>query len=159
MDFVRCRYFRQTLICRSGIRLNRALSPGVVKSLYLATNATPAALPLQLDENHTATFQTPSGQGVNCKSPLTKLALRELQRQWPEPLTFADLVARSKSEAAKEGHPADEASVENFWPEKLACMAVGVWNGSSRRHLYHRRREGPDPRPRWPAFRRARDTA
>lgn len=127
MDFVRCRYFRQTLICRSGIRLNRALSPGVVKSLYLATNATPAGVPLQLDESHTATFQTPSGHGVNCKSPLTKLALRELQRQWPEPLAFADLVARSKSEAAKEGHPADEASVEDFLAgEMLACMAVGV---------------------------------
>jgi methyltransferase-like protein len=127
MDFVRCRYFRQTLICRSGIRLSRSLSPGVVKSLYLATNATPTAVPLQLDESHTATFQTTGGYGVNCKSPLTKLALRELQRQWPEPLAFADLVTRSKSEAAKQGHAADGAGVEDFLAgEMLACMAVGV---------------------------------
>ena len=127
MDFVRCRYFRQTLICRSGIRLNRSLSPSVVKSLYLAANATPTAVPLQLDESHSVTFQTPAGHGVNCKSPLTKLALRELQRRWPEPLTFAELLSRSKSEAAQQGHPADGASAEDFLAgEMLACMAVGV---------------------------------
>jgi len=126
MDFVRCRYFRQTLMCHSGIRLNRTLSPAVVKGFYFASNATPTA-PLRIDDGQIATFQTPSGNGVNCKSPMTKIALRTLQRQWPEFLAFTDLLGRAKSEAAKEGHPADEASVESFLAgEMLACMAVGV---------------------------------
>ena len=126
MDFVRCRYFRQTLICRSGIRLNRSLSPGVVKDFYLASNATPTS-PLKIDGGEIAVFQTPSGNAINCKSPATKIALRTLQQQWPESLGFADLLARIKSEAAREGQPMDETSVESFLAgEMLTCMAVGV---------------------------------
>jgi hypothetical protein len=40
MDFVRCRYFRKTLICRNSIRLNRAIDASVVKDLLLASDAT-----------------------------------------------------------------------------------------------------------------------
>ena len=127
MDFVRCRYFRQTLICRSGIRLNRTLKPDIVKNLFLASAATTASGELQLDESHADTFQTPGGQGISCKSPLTKIALRELKRLWPMPAAFSDLLARTRTAAAKAGHAANAAPAENFLAgEMLTCMAAGV---------------------------------
>jgi methyltransferase-like protein/2-polyprenyl-3-methyl-5-hydroxy-6-metoxy-1,4-benzoquinol methylase len=127
MDFVRCRYFRQTLICHSGIRLNRTLTPGVVKDLLLASPAAPASAETVLAATHTETFQTPGGHGISCKSPLTKLALLELRRQWPMPVAFADLLAHCKAAAARAGHPVEEANVEEFFAgEILSCMAVGV---------------------------------
>ena len=126
MDFVRCRYFRQTLICHSGVRLNRALNSSVVKGLLLASAAAPSAEPL-LEPTHAVTFETPNGHGIHCKFPLTKIALRELRRQWPMPVAFADLFAHSKAEAAKAGYPAEEATAEDFLGgEMLACMAAGV---------------------------------
>ena len=126
MDFVRCRYFRQTLICRSGIRLNRTVVPNVAKSLLLASSATPTAEPV-LPSTQTVTFETSSGSGINCKHPLTKLALLELCRQWPMPVAFADLYRHCKTEAEKAGHQTKETSPEDFFAgEMLACMAAGV---------------------------------
>ena len=126
MDFVRCRYFRQTLVCRSGIQLNRALKPGIVKSMLLASIASPTA-ELIFAPSHAVTFETPGGYGINCKHPLTKSAMVELRRQWPMPMAFDALLARSKAEAAKAGHPVTEAAAEEFFGgEMLACMAAGV---------------------------------
>jgi methyltransferase-like protein len=126
MDFVRCRYFRQTLICRSSVRLNRSLTPAVVKDLLLAFDASPMG-EVALDPAQTVTFQNTGGHKLNCRSPLTKIALHTLQREWPMPVAFADLLARCKAEAAKAGHPADEASAEEFLAgEILTGMAAGV---------------------------------
>lgn len=127
MDFVRCRYFRKTLICRSSVKLNRTLTPAVVKGLLLASNAVPESTEAALDPAQTVTFQTSVGYKLTCRSPLTKSALRILQREWPLPVGFADLLVQSKAEAAKEGFPADEATAEEFLAaEILTGMAAGV---------------------------------
>lgn len=127
MDFVRCRYFRQSLICRSGIRLNRTLMPAVVKNLLLASSAAPVSAEPRLEDGHAETYQTPAGHGITCKSPLTKVALRELKRLWPLPIAFADLLKRSWAEAAKVGYRASDAAAESFLAgEMLTCMAAGI---------------------------------
>ena len=127
MDFVRCRYFRKTLICRSGIKLNRTLKPSVVEDLLLASDAVPASPDVTLAPAQTVAYQTPGGYKINCKSPLTKIALRTLLREWPMPVAFADLVARCKAEAAREGYPAEASDAEAFLAgEMLTSMAAGV---------------------------------
>lgn len=118
MDFVRCRYFRQTLVCHSAARLNRQLGPGLVKNLLLASNALPesdAASPEAPDQQ---TFRIPGGRGITCRSPVTKQALRTLHQRWPAFISFPELFAASRSAGA-----ADEEFLAN---EMLACMAAGV---------------------------------
>ena len=44
MDYVRCRYFRKSLICHSGVRLNRIISPPVVAGMLLASAVLPSIL-------------------------------------------------------------------------------------------------------------------
>jgi methyltransferase-like protein/SAM-dependent methyltransferase len=127
MDFVRCRYFRKTLICRSGVKLNRTLMPAVVKDLLLSSDAVPVPAGTMLDPAQTVTFQASGGSKVTCRSPLTKIALRTLQREGPMPVAFADLLARCKAEAAQEGYASEEANAEEFLAgEMLTCMAAGV---------------------------------
>jgi methyltransferase-like protein/SAM-dependent methyltransferase len=127
MDFVRCRYFRKTLACRSGVRLNRTLTPEVVKGLLLSSNAAPEPAEIQLASGVTQTFTTPSGDSINCKSPLTKLALAELRRRWPMPIAFEELARHAAAEAARAGHASDAAAAERFLGgEMLTCMAAGV---------------------------------
>ena len=127
MDFVRCRYFRKSLICRGAVKLNRSLAPAVVKGLLLASNAVPEPSGMPLDPAQNVAFRTSAGYKLSCRSPLTKIAMRILEREWPLPLAFADLLVRSKSEAAKEGFPADEATAEEFLAaEILTGMAAGV---------------------------------
>jgi methyltransferase-like protein len=126
MDFVRCRYFRKTLVCRNGVRLNRMLTPSVVKGLWLASNAAPAA-ELALDAGSAVTFSTPGGDSITCKSPLTKLALRTLGERWPVPVRFEELAAHAAAEAQRAGAGFDDAGAERFLAgEMLTCMASGV---------------------------------
>jgi methyltransferase-like protein/2-polyprenyl-3-methyl-5-hydroxy-6-metoxy-1,4-benzoquinol methylase len=128
MDFVRCRYFRKTLICRSGVKLQRTLTAGVVKDLLLASDAAvPSGAELSLDPAQTVSFETTGGYRISCKSPITKIALRALRQEWPMPISFADLLARCRKEAAAAGYPADEAKAEDFLAgELLTGMAAGV---------------------------------
>lgn len=123
MDFVRCRYFRQTLVCHSTVRLNRQLRPAIVKNLFLASQAAlePAATPAGAPE--VETFRTPGGRGISCSSALTKSALRMLLRKWPMSIPFPELFAQCRAEAVSAGRPADE---EFFANEMLACLAAGV---------------------------------
>ena len=127
MDYVRCRYFRTTLICHSGIRLNRNITSAVVGELLLASEARPGPADAPLNAAVSVSFQTPVGNKLACRSPLTKIALRILRQEWPMPVAFADLLARSKSEAAGAGHPADEATAGDFLAgEMLTGMAANV---------------------------------
>lgn len=128
MDFVRCRYFRKTLICHSGVQLNRTITPAVVHGLLLASDAAPAPSEAPLDPAQAVAFQTPAGYSISCRSPLTKLALRALRDAWPMPIAFADLLARSKAEAAAAGQASPDAAnaAEFLAGEMLTAMAAGV---------------------------------
>jgi methyltransferase-like protein/trans-aconitate methyltransferase len=118
MDFVRCRYFRQSLICHSAIRLNRQLSPALVKNLFLASQAEPTPAAETPETAGIEIFRTPGGRGITCRSPITKHALRILRQRWPASISFPELHALCKSVGAD-----DDAFLAN---EMLACMAAGV---------------------------------
>ena len=126
MDFVRCRYFRKSLVCRSGVRLNRMLTPAVVKGLRFSSDAKPQGS-LALDPAASATFTTSGGDSVHCKSPLTKLALTALAGQYPLPIQFEELAALARKAAGAAGYTSDQAAAEQFLAgELLTCMASGV---------------------------------
>lgn len=119
MDFVRCRYFRQTLICHSAVRLNRQLGPALVRDLWLASQA--IAQPEAGEagsEPAQQTFRTPGGRGITCRSPATRTALNLLQKRWPSSIAFRDLYP-----LCTESGTIDESFVAN---EMLTCMAAGV---------------------------------
>jgi len=113
MDFVRCRYFRKSLVCRSAARLNRTLTPAVVRDLLLASDAAPAAA-----SGETHTFRTPGGHTITCRSGATKAALEALRAAWPMPIAFRDLFGQAGG--------GDEAAMEFLAGEMLTCMAAGV---------------------------------
>ena len=127
MDFVRCRYFRQTLVCHSAVRLNRRIGAAALKGLYLASRATTGSAEPDFDPKKTETFRTGSGNAINCRSPLTKLALRNLARHWPRPVIFETLHADVKAEATKLKLSVDNLNDEGFFAgEILTCMAAGI---------------------------------
>jgi Predicted methyltransferase regulatory domain len=118
MDFVRYRYFRQTLVCHSATRLIRQLSPALVITLLLASQAAAEALSTSGEPTEQQVFHTPSGKGIICRSPVTKDALRTLQQHWPASIPYSNLLALCRGAGATDGF-----FLAN---ELLACMAVGV---------------------------------
>jgi methyltransferase-like protein/cyclopropane fatty-acyl-phospholipid synthase-like methyltransferase len=126
MDFVRCRFFRKTLICHNGIQLNRAIDSAIVTRLLLASAAAPVEAPV-LDAASPVTYQTLSGNRIVCKAPLTKLAMRVLQREWPVPVTYAALLESCVQEARSEGLTLEEGLDDNFLAgEMLTAIGAGV---------------------------------
>jgi methyltransferase-like protein len=126
MDYVRCRYFRKTLICHGGVHLNRSIAPAVVSGLLLASDATPAPTEAPLDPAVGVAYQSPAGGRITCRSPLTKSALRILRNEWPMPVAFADLLERSKADAAAGGQVFDGAASDFLAGEMLTGMAANV---------------------------------
>ena len=142
MDFVRCRYFRKSLICRTGVQLNRTVTPAVVRDLLLSSDAAPVAAKKASPGEapvDTETFHTASGYSVNCRSPLTKAALRELHAKWPMPVAFKDLVAHCGGGREGRGVPGRrDADVHGGGRGRVAAYAGAV---------HHRGRQDPGHDP------------
>jgi methyltransferase-like protein/SAM-dependent methyltransferase len=127
MDFVRCRYFRKTLICHTGHRLNREIDIDAVKHLLLASSATAKLDASALAPGVPVIFESRAGNKLTCKATLTKLAMRALARNWPTPMTFADLFAQCTREVEESGLQETPMGNENFLAsELLTGMCAGT---------------------------------
>jgi methyltransferase-like protein len=91
MDFVRNRMFRQTLLCREGISLERGLGGEDVRSLLVASEARPDKEPVDLAPGINQSFEAPGGLPVQTDFPLTKAALTVLWEHWPHAIDLNTL--------------------------------------------------------------------
>lgn len=103
MDFLRNRQFRQTLLCRSGLDLQRNVTPAATAGLTVASGAYPLKGQPDLDPGVAQTFQTSEGATVETSSPLTKAAMLVLKAQWPRALARADLETRAQALLQEQG--------------------------------------------------------
>ena len=126
MDFVRCRYFRQTLICNRAVALNRSIGPDVVERVLLASPAAPVNPTATAGSEEPVDFQIAGGAVLKCRRPLTKAAMTLLGRAWPAAIPFDALYTRAKEEAAGDGPPTDDATREGLAKDLLVGMAAGV---------------------------------
>jgi 2-polyprenyl-3-methyl-5-hydroxy-6-metoxy-1,4-benzoquinol methylase len=84
MDFVRNRQFRQTLLCRAGLKVRRALSPGVMSGMYVASAAgREGEGALDLDDRVEVTWRAPGGALATASHGVSKAALELLAQRWP----------------------------------------------------------------------------
>jgi methyltransferase-like protein/SAM-dependent methyltransferase len=127
MDYVRCRYFRQSLICKRAVVLNRSLHADQVKEFHFSANASPVVTDVPMATDSTVEFKIPSGAGLNCRHPLTKAALQVLLRAWPSTLSFSELYVESKLEAAQQNVSNDLLLESEFLAsDLLSGIAAGV---------------------------------
>lgn len=127
MDFLRARTFRCTALCHRELELNRHVQPNRLQSLHLALPG-PLQLEGELDnqpaegrlENRTFTIQ----------APITKAALRHLDRCRPSPISSDDLFAAAHT-ASSEAWPADEeAARQHLQNDLMTLFASGCIEAS-----------------------------
>ena len=99
MDFVRNRTFRQTLLCRNGIPLERNLTPDRIMSFHFASPAKPLAA---AGEGQSSAFQTASGAVFTPAHPLVKAAFHYLTEIWPRTVSFDDLYSMARKRTGVE---------------------------------------------------------
>lgn len=91
MDFLSCRSFRQTLLCRNDVLLNRRIGPENIMPMYISSNSMPVSAEPDIQSEEPEKFKNPSGVVVGMDAPLAKAALVHLFTHRPAALHFNDL--------------------------------------------------------------------
>ena len=119
-DFMKCRMFRQTLLCHHTIVLPEAPLAARLPSLYAASSAKPVSVKPDLTSGVVEEFRGGRGAAVTTAHPLTKAVMLLLAEAWPQTLSVPDLLAAASSLA---GEPAGPECLAHIL---LATYSAGV---------------------------------
>jgi methyltransferase-like protein/trans-aconitate methyltransferase len=105
LDFLKCRRFRQTLLCHQAARLNPEPLADRIAQFFIYSAAECTGGPLDLRPSVTCTFETPKGGKFDTDFDLGKAGLASLGTVWPRFLSFDDLFlqASDRLNAAGQG--------------------------------------------------------
>jgi SAM-dependent methyltransferase len=126
LDFLRCRRFRQTLLCRQGVGLNRALQSESMRGFLIASETRPKSATPDLSAGVVEGYVGPRGAVMQSDDALTKAAMLELRSVWPRALPFNALLesARQRLGRAKDDVlPGEEAVVADTF---LMVYSLGL---------------------------------
>ncbi len=122
MDFLRNRSFRQTLLVREGLAVNRNLTPDRLQALWVAAALKPVNPEPEIIGTAEQAFRAPGGGMLRTPNPVTKAAMVVLARYWPAALSFAELAGKA---LAHPGIPSPEAE-STLASDLLQCYAAGL---------------------------------
>jgi hypothetical protein len=91
LDFIKCRRFRQTLLCRCERELCCPPKPEVVQRFHISSNAQPEARADGSTNGSIQRFVTSRGGALELDYPPGKAAFRILKQRWPATVPFEDL--------------------------------------------------------------------
>jgi methyltransferase-like protein/ubiquinone/menaquinone biosynthesis C-methylase UbiE len=100
LDFLKCRRFRQTLLCRKEVQPERRLRPEIVERFSAS-----AALQIvsgndtDADQAAAVVYTTGKGTQITTNSPAVKCAIRMLREQWPRAIPWTELAAGAGTDA------------------------------------------------------------
>lgn len=115
LDFLKCRRFRQTLLCHAGIALDPTPSADLVTRFYISSSARPASASPELASRRLERFVGKNDSGMETDYPLAKMAMMILGEAWPLRIPFGDLLDRARvrlgnSRQASSETPEEEAA-------------------------------------------------
>ncbi len=102
LDFLKLRTFRQTLLCRSGIALNRTPNPEHVAQLSAGSPARPSSAEPDVRSSAAEEFNFPKGGKMSTNHPLAKAAILHLGRSWPQAVPLAELLRAARTMAGRD---------------------------------------------------------
>lgn len=124
-DFIKCRQFRQTLLCRGDIVISRPAAARRVEGLYVSCPARPVNANPDLRSSAPESFEIPNRGTFAINQPLGKVALTELGRVWPGRVSFDDLVERCRARAVEAGGGVDPMGDSEVYKRVLADLMLG----------------------------------
>ena len=107
LDFLKCRKFRQTLLCHQDVSLDRGVTPEKVMSFCVASPASPVSPQPDVRSSAVEEFRGQFGAAMSTGHPFAKAVIMELVESWPRLLTFNELLARSRAALGPETPGAD----------------------------------------------------
>jgi SAM-dependent methyltransferase/methyltransferase-like protein len=95
IDFVYCRRFRQTLLCRTGHNLASTLNADALDRLWIAGSLAPDKTSREINETDAVVFHTPRGITVKAIEAIPKAVYLTLNDHYPHALRYEELVVRA----------------------------------------------------------------
>jgi SAM-dependent methyltransferase len=131
LDFIHCRGFRKTILCRAGNRLDLDVTPERMSRLMVAGSLRPSRPISDFHSGEEIEFRTAHGQAISCKEALPKAVYFELGAAFPKTLPYRELRMRACSRL---GH---DESLDAATEAKLIRMLVSsLANGVAEFHVY-----------------------
>jgi len=109
LDFLKCRCFRQTLLCRSEVRLHPEPQAEKIARFLISSGTRCGPGPLELRPGVISVFETAKGAKCQTDLPAGKAALAILSAASPMPLPFGELHQQVCQRLAQAGLPAQAA--------------------------------------------------
>ena len=119
-DFLKCRMFRQTLLCHQQVELPQAALADRVRLLHACSAAKPVSARPDLSPGVAEEFRGGRGSGATTSHPFSKAVMQLLSETWPETMTFSDLLAAASRLTSEDAAPAGLADI------LLATYSAGV---------------------------------
>jgi methyltransferase-like protein len=94
LDFIYCRSFRQTLLCRTGHNLAPALNPDALAHLWIAGALVAESKP-QFNDNEVMVFRTARGTKVKVMEAIPTAVYLALGDAYPRGLRYEELLSRA----------------------------------------------------------------
>ncbi len=127
LDFLACRPFRQSLLCRDGAGAASTPLTARLAGLRFSSPAAPAEDEPSLAPGVEAAFRGSRGKTIRMDLPLSKAALLVLHEAWPRRLGFAELQQAVAARLRRAGLEAPAtAQLADFLLAALALDAVEV---------------------------------
>jgi SAM-dependent methyltransferase len=108
LDFVRCRSFRQTLLCRNDLGIDIGYRPSRVRSLFAGSALKPQNDEPDLTSRSVEIFRSPAGTELSADRPLVKAALTLLGRAWPRFIALDELLERAQALSGTASHDSSD---------------------------------------------------
>ncbi len=96
LDFLKCRTFRQTLLCHQEIKLERTINPQRISELFISTPAQSVSTAPNLRAGVIEEFTGKKGARLQTDFPLAKAALIQLQAASPTLMKFDELAVEAR---------------------------------------------------------------
>lgn len=116
LDFLKCRRFRQTLLCHQEVELRREPSAELLRDLFYASSAKPTSVNAQLTDESIVSFEGEGGLRLTTSHPIAKLALAFLGLHWPARVQFNDI---ERAITSASGIAPSQGTLENVLREFL----------------------------------------
>jgi methyltransferase-like protein/ubiquinone/menaquinone biosynthesis C-methylase UbiE len=103
LDFLKCRRFRQTLLCHREVCLSNEPRPEIIEGFLISSLAECKTTPLNLNPGVNMLYQTPKGAKCETDFPLGKAALAVLGEIGPMPFSFDELLSQAHNRLREAG--------------------------------------------------------
>ena len=124
LDFLKGRSFRQTLICRSEVVLERPIKAERIKELLIRSSASPVSSAPDIKGKSIEEFRTKKDAAASTDLPLAKAAFVYLGSVYPRAVSLAELVESASELISQER--ADSQDIDTIAEVVLKSFGAGV---------------------------------